>query len=169
MKLRIVKVNSKYCDFLRQFDNKVVYNYGGKTNRPYVGVLFQINNLKYFAPLSSPKEKHLKMPDNSLDYMKINNGELGIVNFNNMIPLISDTYEDMDLSTIKYNSEEEKYRLLLIKQYEYLLDHVLELRDKSQKLYYLYTHDYLDEKIKNRCCNFKLLEEKCKEYNMALV
>ena len=169
MELKIVKVNSKYCDFLRQFDNKVVYNYGDKVTRPYVGVLFQINNLKYFAPLSSPKEKHLKMPDNSLDYMKINNGELGIVNFNNMIPLIPDTYEEIIFNVTKYDNGEEKYRLLLKNQYEYLLDHVSELREKSKKLYYLYTHDYLDEKIKNRCCNFKLLEEKCKEYNMALV
>ena len=165
MKLKIVKINSKYCDFLRQFDSKVVFNYGNKENRPYVGVLFKINNVEYFAPLSSPKIKHLKMSNNSLDYMKINKGELGIVNFNNMIPLISKVYDEIDLNTIKKETNEEKYRLLLKKQYEFLFDNILELKSKAKKLYYLYCHNYLDEKIQNRCCNFKLLEEKCIEYN----
>ena len=35
------------------------FNY--KENRPFIGVLFQVENCKYFAPLSSPKLKHLKM------------------------------------------------------------------------------------------------------------
>ena len=165
MKLKIVKINSKYCDFLRQFDSKVVFNYGNKENRPYVGVLFKISKVEYFAPLSSPKIKHLKMPNNSLDYMKINKGELGIVNFNNMIPLISKVYDEIDLNTIKKETNEEKYRLLLKKQYEFLFDNILELKSKAKKLYYLYCHNYLDKKIKNRCCNFKLLEEKCHEYS----
>lgn len=29
-KFKIVKVNSEYCDYLREFDNKVSYNAGSK-------------------------------------------------------------------------------------------------------------------------------------------
>lgn len=36
---RIVKVDYKYCDYLRQFDNKVMYNVGMKNLRPFVGLL----------------------------------------------------------------------------------------------------------------------------------
>ena len=33
------------------------------------------------------------------------------------------------------------------------------------KLYDKYINGTLDKNIAKRCCNFKLLEEKCKEYN----
>ena len=84
--LKIVRVNSDYCDYLRKFDNKVAYNKNEKELRPFIGILFQIDACKYFAPLSSPKPKHKNMK-NTLDFFKIKDGELGAVNFNNMIPV----------------------------------------------------------------------------------
>lgn len=56
---KIVKADSNYCNFLRQYDNKVSYNAGSKELRPFVGVLFIVNYKDYFAPLSSPKKKHI--------------------------------------------------------------------------------------------------------------
>ena len=37
--------------------------------------------------------------------------------------------------------------------------------DKSNILYKLYKENKLHKNIKNRCCNFPLLEKKCREYN----
>ena len=65
--LKIVKVDSDYCDYLRKFDNKVAYNKNEKELRPFIGILFQIDTCKYFAPLSSPKLKHKNMK-NTLDF-----------------------------------------------------------------------------------------------------
>ncbi len=81
--LKIVIVNSDYCDYLREFDTKVSYNKYQKELRPFIGILFQINSCQYFAPLSSPKLKHKSMK-NTIDFFKIKNGELGAVNFNNI-------------------------------------------------------------------------------------
>lgn len=55
---KIVRVDSDYCDYLRKFDSKVIYNKGAKKLRPFIGVLFKIEKWEYFAPLSSPKPKH---------------------------------------------------------------------------------------------------------------
>ena len=44
-------------DYLRNFDYRVSYNANEKELRPFVGVLFEIGEIKYFAPLSSPKYK----------------------------------------------------------------------------------------------------------------
>ena len=52
---------------------------------------------EYFAPLSSPKPKHKNMK-NTLDFFKIKNGELGAVNFNNMIPVNKNNYSLVDLN-----------------------------------------------------------------------
>lgn len=46
----LVIVNSKYCDYLRRYDHRVSYNANKKELRPFVGVPFEIKNIKYFAP-----------------------------------------------------------------------------------------------------------------------
>lgn len=104
-KLLIVKINSKYCDYLRKYDSKVSYNYGNKELRPFIGVLFMIDKCEYFAPLSSSKPKH-KILKNTLDLLKIDSGKLGVINLNNMIPVTSKNYEEFDLNKKTNNLEE---------------------------------------------------------------
>ena len=57
--LKLVIVKTEYCNFLRKFDKKVPYNFDKKKRRPFIGVLFEVNDYLYFAPLTSPKSKHL--------------------------------------------------------------------------------------------------------------
>jgi len=102
---KIVKVDYKYCDYLRNFDNKVCYNSGLKELRPFIGVLFIVNNFEYFAPLSSPKVKHKNMKNN-IDIIKINRGVYGVVNFNNMIPVTNKKYIEFDLNKKSKNKTE---------------------------------------------------------------
>ena len=59
--LQIIRVNTNYCDYLRKFDSRVAYNMNEKEIRPFIGILFKIEDCEYFAPLSSPKSKHKKM------------------------------------------------------------------------------------------------------------
>ena len=121
--LKIYYINTNYINYLRKFDNRVAYN---KTKtRPYVGVVYTFNNQTYFAPLSSPKPKHLTMNNRALDMFKIKDGELGIVNINNMIPTpISCLTEVLPLV------KDKQYRKLIIEQTTYLNNHKRELLDK---------------------------------------
>lgn len=162
--LKIVRVNSKYCDYLRNFDNKVSYNKDEKELRPFIGILFQIETCEYFAPLSSPKIKHKKMK-NTVDFFKIKNGELGAVNFNNMIPVIRENYTMIDLNKEPLTSAELKYQKLLKEQLSWLNANYYQVKNKALKLYQMYNNGKLPENIKQRCCNFKSLEEKCLLYN----
>lgn len=43
LNLKIVKVDTDYCEYLRKFDNKVAYNKFEKELRPFIGILFTIN------------------------------------------------------------------------------------------------------------------------------
>lgn len=162
-KLKIVKINSKYCDYLRTFDNKVPYNAGLKELRPFIGILFTIDKCEYFAPLSSPKPKH-KQLKNTIDLIKINNGTYGVINFNNMIPVTQSNYEEFNLNK-KCNDEKEKKRIILLKnQLRWITDHKKEIMTKSKLLHTLYKNNKLPNNVKKRCCNFILLEEKCNIY-----
>ena len=156
-KLKIYYIDSNYIDYLRKFDKRVAYN-KSKT-RPYVGVVYTFNNQTYFAPLSSPKPKHLTMNKNALNIFKINDGELGIVNINNMIPSpISCLTEVLPLV------KDKQYKNLVINQTAYLNKYKRGLMRKVKKFILQYNKNLLPKRIMDRCCDFKLLEEKCKEY-----
>lgn len=82
--MRFYHIQDQYIQFLKQYDDTIEAN---KNNaRPYIGVVLQINDIKYYAPLTSPKAKHRKMK-NGKDFRKIKSGEYGAINFNNMIPV----------------------------------------------------------------------------------
>ncbi len=161
--LKIVRVNPEYCDYLRKYDNKVAYNKNEKELRPFIGILFKIDTCEYFAPLSSPKLKHKNMK-NTVDFFKIKDGELGAVNFNNMIPVMEKDYIMVDLNKETLTISELKYQKLLKMQLNWLNANYYQVKNKSFKLYKLYNSGKLPQNIKDRCCNFKLLEEKCIEY-----
>lgn len=162
--LRLVKIDSNYCDFLREYDYRVPYNKNSKELRPFIGILFTVDNKNYFAPLSSPKPKHLTMKK-AIDFYKINDGKLGIVNCNNMIPVLNNNYVLLDLKEFGKTKEEIKYIKMLKKQLLYLNRNKMTLIKQARILYKSYINGSLNYGISQRCCNFRLLEEKCAQYN----
>ena len=86
---------------------------GQQNERKYIGVVFQINDLNYFAPLSSFKEKHKKMRD-SIDFIKIKN--YAVINLNNMFPVPEGKYTYVDIS----KERNLKYKSLLLAEYRYI-------------------------------------------------
>lgn len=165
--LIIVRVNNKYCDYLRQFDFRVPYNKDKANLRPFIGILFNIQDKEYFAPLSSPKTKHLSMKNN-LDFIKIAKGTYGAINFNNMIPVKKNNYEIINLNESCHSIEEKQYQELLINQYTWLNINMRLVKNKAANLYKLYTENKLPSNIKARCCNYLLLEEKCDLYQKEI-
>lgn len=156
--VRLVNVDSKYISFLYKFDNHVMYNKGQR--RPYIGILFEVRGHKYYAPLTSPKEKFKNMK-NDVDFMRIEQGKLGAINFNNMIPVVDNAVSKIDTNKIS----DWKYKLLLINQIAFFDEHDTEIVDRATKLYKSITRGTAREEVKKRCCNFQLLEKKSAIYN----
>lgn len=71
----------------------------------------------------------------------------------------------LDLNKKCSTKQEEKYTKLLQEQIYWLNRNSEKLYGRSKKLYDKYVNGTLDKYTKERCCNFKLLEEKCNEYN----
>ena len=155
--LKIYYIDTNYINYLRKFDNRVAYN--KNKARPYVGVVYTFNNQTYFAPLSSPKPKHLTMNEKAVDIFKIKDGELGIVNINNMIPTPTSCLTEV-LPLVK----DKQYRKLIIEQTTYLNDHKRELLDKVKQFKLRYDKGHLSSRLRKRCCDFNLLGEKCRQY-----
>ena len=100
-----------------------------------------------------------------IDFLKVDNGNLGVVNFNNVIPVTSNNYSVVDLNRKTNNLNELKYLLLLQNQYKWLKAHSDIIRKRAQNLYIKYDNKKLNKNIYDRCCDFKLLEKACKQYN----
>lgn len=153
----IYRVKDDYVKYLQKYEPKVLDNKSQK--RPYIGVTHIVNDIQYFIPLSSPKPKHKTMK-NMKDFHKVNEGEYGAINFNKMIPVFNEVI-------IQFNIQDEpddKYRNLLQNQYRSILDIKDVILKKSTELYELFhaDNDTLNNnelKVKDRCCNFSLLEK----------
>ena len=123
-----------------------------------------VKKCEYFAPLSSPKPKH-KHLRNTLDLLRIDNGKYGVINFNNMIPVTNKNYTLFNLNK-KTKIKEEQFRInLLNNQLRWLTSNRKFVMEKSLLLYDLYKKNKLPKSVKDRCCDYILLEKKCKEYN----
>ena len=138
-----------------------------KAFRPFVGVVFAVNQHTYFAPLSSPKEKHKKMK-NTIDFLKINNGIWGAINFNNMIPINTRYATKIIVGAIERTYNLENYNNLLSNQLTWCNANKEIIFNKAQKLYNRITQQKVKDNLTDRCCNFKLLEQKCMEYEQSM-
>ena len=160
--MKLFHIDDDYIEYLRKYEDKIYYN-KNKT-RPYVGVVLEINSIKYFAPLSSPKPKHKHMK-NSIHLRKIKQGKYGVIDLSKMIPVPLSTVTQIDISLIS----DIHYRRLLQNQYEFILDDEDAILKNASKLYKLLKTS--DEKLpdyhkatKSRCCDLPLLENKYLEY-----
>lgn len=155
-------VKDSYIDYLRTFDEKVPEN--KNESRPYIGIVLEIGDIKYYAPFTSPKPKHKKMR-NGKDFRKIAGGKLGAINFNNMIPVVDSALIPIKMKEI----QDTKYRLLLQNQYEAILTDTEEIKRTATELRMLVLTP--DEnlsahslKIKSRCCCLSILEKASVNY-----
>lgn len=101
---------------------------------------------------------------NNMDLIKIDSGRLGVINFNNMIPVKPNNYELFDLNSKPKTTPELKRQNLLKNQLLWLNKNLFLVKGKATKLYDKYKNNKLPDRLKQRCCNFMLLEEKCNEY-----
>ena len=83
-----------------------------------------------------------------------------------IFPVKSDYYSIIDLNQSTLTLNEAKYQKLLKEQLAWLNANYIQVKDKSYKLYTLYNKGKLPETMRERCCNFKLLEEKCLKYTI---
>ena len=156
-KFRFYHVSDHYIKYLKSADNRVQYNKGQR--RPYVGVVLSINMMDYFVPLESPKPNHKNIKSGG-PVLKLDNGNLGIMGFNNMIPVVPSCLIPFDIQQI----DDDKYKYLLLNQLAYcnknseIILHRAETTYQKQisKNVPLYTRV---------CCDFRKLERKAKKYD----
>ena len=165
-------VDKKYINYLTQFDSRVGYVEYGERLKLHVGILLTIGDFHYYVPISSAKPKHQKM-SNSLDFHKLQDESTGylyaVLNINNMIPVPDNCltqlkYNQVEVSVLSAMKRKESTIFTFSKKKKALIDNVQDsLQNKAMKLYQKCIAKP-DSSLAARCCNFKMLEEKCSSY-----
>ena len=157
--LKIYEINPTYIDYLLPYAPHLFKNSKiTQTNsRKYIGIVLHINNLDYFAPLSSFKEKHTKMKEN-IDFIKIKN--YAVINLNNMFPVPSSEYSYVNINAIN----DEKYKSLLISEYRYIKSIQEKICKNANNLYKIKLKDKNNTSLTKRCNDFLVLEKLCRQY-----
>lgn len=161
-KLKLYTMDMKYVRDLHNADDRVqsVSPQIHKSNRPFVGVVVICDKHKYCIPLDHPKDKHYKMK-NDVDFTRIFDGEklIGVLNFNNMIPVDDSLIRLLDVKPGKNDTDAEKaYKNLCAKELDWVQNNQNAIVKKANKLYQMIVSDIANNGLKKRCLDFKKLE-----------
>lgn len=166
IRLNFYSISDDYIHYISKFDKHIAYNKNSK--RPYIGIILEINKMLYFAPMFSPKSQH-KRYKNNLTFFKIFGNRrktdyLGLIRFSDMLPVPKG-----EISIINIKNVNKRYNALLDKQYNYInqKENKKQIKLKAKKLHDLVISEDSSKTTnfyKDLSCNFKLLEEKCVEY-----
>ena len=113
--IRFYEIDPKYIDYLKTFAPHLYANKqpGQNNERKYIGIVLRVNDLDYFAPLTSAKAKH-KYIEEGLDFIKVK--DYAVINLNNMFPVPAGVCHQVAFSKEK----NLKYRDLLRAEYRFI-------------------------------------------------
>ncbi|MDD6071344.1 MAG: type III toxin-antitoxin system ToxN/AbiQ family toxin [Clostridiales bacterium] len=155
--LKLYEINSNYIKYLAKYQDHLFISDGDKANRKYIGIILQMNGLKYFAPLSSFKQKHKRMKG-SVDFIKLR--DYAVININNIVPVPEGEYHLVDVNGTK----DQQYRFLMqaeSREINRQRNRIL----KNADIVYKHKLRYGDATpLAKRTNNFVELEKRCKEY-----
>lgn len=155
--LKLYRISDKYIRFLKSRDIRVQDNKDRR--RPYVGVVLYVGDHRYFVPMESPKPNHTRIKPGR-HIMKIDNGKLGLLGFNNMIPVHDAALISFDIDT----ETDVQYAELLRRQISFINRSKADVLNHASQTYFSVVHKKNAFLLKI-CCDFKKLEHACKQYD----
>lgn len=157
------RINEAYNRFLQEYEKKK----RGITKVPNIrytdrnkfafGAVLQVNGMKYYVSVSSFDKKQeanllIRVPGDKKEVK-------GSLRFNYMVPVPDECIEKLVIKDIK----DEKYRLLLNKEYQFCIENAERIQKKANKIYKMVKANSKQILTENSCA-FHILEEGCQEY-----
>jgi len=162
--MELYTVDTDYIEYLKNFQLHIWNNENINRMRPYLGVVMDVGDYKYYAPLSSPKPKHSNMPDR-LDFIRLEyRGQLkGVINLGNMIPVSDSLVSKIDIASIPDHNYKSLLNIEMIdirRKKSTILKSARSIYVKTTK----FRHEPNNSKLVTICYDFLLLEQKMHDY-----
>lgn len=178
MSLKIVEISDEYINYMKQFfmatmmDNKVESR---KYSRKYVGVVLEVNDLKYFVPMSSPKVSDYNLDgtiraSSTIILRMVKKSKhpllLGTLKLNNMIPVPESEIIEYDLN----NEPDAIYKNLVADELIWIQRNTMRIINAANLIYQIKLHESNNINERNKkfyksIMPFKDAEEKSLKYD----
>ena len=174
--MKLYFVTDSYIEYLSKYDSRVSSNkIGTRTHgRKYLGLVLEINSVKYFAPLASPKKSDYTKDAKGNQIIRksivpiirmLHKGKnenislLGTIKLNNVIPV-----PDSELINYDASSESDlRYKNLISNEWKFIRQNEDIIKKNALTIYTQKTKrkeiGYLKHTV-----DFKVLEKACKAF-----
>ena len=157
------RIEEKYSKFLQDYEKKkrgftkVPNIHYTDYNKFAFGAVMQVNGINYYVSISSFDKKQeanilIRVPEDEKTVK-------GSLRFNYMVPVPDECIEKLIIKDI----EDEKYRLLLNKEYRFCKQNEVRIQKKANKIYQMVTMNR-KQILTDNSCAFHILEEGYREY-----
>ena len=157
------RINEEYNKFLQRYEKekrgvtKVPNIRYTDRNKFAFGAVMQVNGMNYYVSVSSFDKKQeanilIRVPGDEKEVK-------GSLRFNYMVPVPNECIEKLVIKDV----EDEKYRLLLNKEYQFCMNNAERIQKKANKIYEMVTTNR-KQILTDNSCAFHILEDGCREY-----
>lgn len=148
-------IDKNYIKYLKSVDRQVPDIEYTSNNKFVCGVVLEINEVKYYAPISHMTNKQ------QTNLQIIDKGKpISTIRFSFMIPALDDVLIKKDFKEIA--KENRPYADLLYSEYIFCSKNKELIKQKAESVYKIGCNP--EHKLNYTCCNFKRLEENYKKY-----
>lgn len=173
-------IDAGYLEFLNRKDSEVYYNSSYRnTLKPFIGIIIDMAECKYFIPLTSAKEKHKKWKNSCDEHFLIYevidksiniSGDvykeyskdkkmhvMSVLDIKKMIPVPNDAYERIVFDELG----DERYQDLFEKEYAFCLTIKKKILTRAEKIY---KHQKETQIVRRTYCDFSCCENAMREW-----
>lgn len=157
------RIDETYISYLQKYEKekrgitKVPNIKYTDRNKFAFGAVLEINEIKYYVSVSSFNKSQeanilIRVPGDSQEVK-------GSLRFNYMVPVPDECLSRLAIKDI----EDEKYRMLLNKEYRFCQNNIDRIQKKAEKVYKMVLSNR-KQVLTDNSCDFRILEQAYQEY-----
>lgn len=161
--MEFYRINEEYNQFLQRYEKEKrgvskVPNIRYKDRNKFAfGAVMEVNGINYYVSVSSFSKKQeanilIRVPGDEEEVK-------GSLRFNYMVPVPDECIEKLIIKDV----QDEKYRMLLNKEYRFCVNNAQRIQKKANKIYEMVTENR-KQILTDNSCDFRILEEGYREY-----
>lgn len=161
--MEFYRIDEEYNQFLQRYEKEKrgvskVPNIRYKDRNKFAfGAVMEVNGINYYVSVSSFSKKQeanilIRVPGDEEEVK-------GSLRFNYMVPVPDECIEKLIIKDVK----DEKYRMLLNKEYRFCVNNAERIQKKANKIYEMAITNR-KQILTDNSCDFRILEEGYREY-----
>ena len=143
-------IDEDYIKYLQTIDSRIPNMHYAKNNKFVCGVVLDIHNTKFYAPIS-----HITKPFRTSFLIYKDNQPISSIRFSFMLPAYDDVLKGKSFKELALI--DKYYANIVYNEYIYCLKHLEQIQKKAESVYKIGCNK--EHRLNHICCDFKKLEE----------